>query len=232
MRRLADELTAWQRDADGRPGPGLLPPDRAGRGRPTTAGRAGGWSSPCRRPTSRAWSSTPTRVWGAARVAAGPGPPPRRSTGDAAGRARAGPAGSTPTLDDALRTARAGRARPRRRRGAPVPARGRAAAGRGRVRRAAARLVEPAAGPPGRPAERQLAAPRPGTVADQSALGLNSIVDYEWQIALGDEVLTEAELRTLAELKHAAGPAARAVGRARRQAARGRAEAAHRAAAR
>jgi len=41
----------------------------------------------------------------------------------------------------------------------------------------------------------------PGTVAKKSVLGLNSIVDYEWQLALGDDVLTEAELRSLTELK-------------------------------
>jgi len=41
----------------------------------------------------------------------------------------------------------------------------------------------------------------PGTVATASAIGLNSIVDYQWQIALGDDVLTEAELHSLSELR-------------------------------
>jgi non-specific serine/threonine protein kinase len=41
----------------------------------------------------------------------------------------------------------------------------------------------------------------PGTVARGSAVGLASIVDYEWQLSLGDEPLTEAELRTLTTLK-------------------------------
>jgi len=41
----------------------------------------------------------------------------------------------------------------------------------------------------------------PGTVAARSAVGLDSIVDYEWQLALGDEPLTEAEMKTLTELK-------------------------------
>ncbi len=41
----------------------------------------------------------------------------------------------------------------------------------------------------------------PGTVAARSALGLDSLVDYEWQVALGDEPLTEAELTALTKLK-------------------------------
>jgi SNF2 family DNA or RNA helicase len=41
----------------------------------------------------------------------------------------------------------------------------------------------------------------PGTVAKAGAFGLESIVDYKWQVALGDEALTEDELRTLTELK-------------------------------
>jgi len=41
----------------------------------------------------------------------------------------------------------------------------------------------------------------PGAVAAASAIGLNSLVDYEWQLSLGDEPLTEAELRTLTKLK-------------------------------
>jgi SNF2 family DNA or RNA helicase len=40
----------------------------------------------------------------------------------------------------------------------------------------------------------------PGTVAGRS-LGLDSIVDYEWRVSLGDEPLTAAELRTLTTLK-------------------------------
>jgi non-specific serine/threonine protein kinase len=39
----------------------------------------------------------------------------------------------------------------------------------------------------------------PGTVATKSGLG--SLVDFEWQLALGDEPLSEKELRGLAELK-------------------------------
>ncbi|HEX6869769.1 MAG TPA: DEAD/DEAH box helicase, partial [Micromonosporaceae bacterium] len=41
----------------------------------------------------------------------------------------------------------------------------------------------------------------PGTVASKSALGLDSIVDYAWELALGDEPLTEAELAALTKLK-------------------------------
>ena len=39
----------------------------------------------------------------------------------------------------------------------------------------------------------------PGTVAAKSGLG--SLVDFEWELALGDEPLSESELRSLAELK-------------------------------
>jgi non-specific serine/threonine protein kinase len=41
----------------------------------------------------------------------------------------------------------------------------------------------------------------PGTVAGQRGFGLDSIVDFTWQVALGDESLTEEELNTLIELK-------------------------------
>ncbi|MCW6009835.1 DEAD/DEAH box helicase, partial [Micromonospora sp. CPCC 205371] len=41
----------------------------------------------------------------------------------------------------------------------------------------------------------------PGTVAGLSAVGMSSIVDYKWELALGDEPLSESELRTLAKLK-------------------------------
>jgi SNF2 family DNA or RNA helicase len=41
----------------------------------------------------------------------------------------------------------------------------------------------------------------PGTVAGRNAVGMSSIVDYKWELALGDEPLTEKELRTLAKLK-------------------------------
>jgi SNF2 family DNA or RNA helicase len=41
----------------------------------------------------------------------------------------------------------------------------------------------------------------PGTVASRSAVGMSSIVDYKWELALGDEPLSESELRTLAKLK-------------------------------
>ncbi len=41
----------------------------------------------------------------------------------------------------------------------------------------------------------------PGTVASKSALGLQSLVDYQWQLSLGDEPLTDAELKALTELK-------------------------------
>ena len=40
----------------------------------------------------------------------------------------------------------------------------------------------------------------PGTVSGGNGLGLQSIVDYQWQLALGDEPLTEAELRQLTTL--------------------------------
>jgi SNF2 family DNA or RNA helicase len=41
----------------------------------------------------------------------------------------------------------------------------------------------------------------PGTVATQSAVGMRSLVDYQWELALGDEPLSEKELRELAKLK-------------------------------
>ncbi|WP_446216246.1 SNF2-related protein [Micromonospora sp. IBHARD004] len=42
----------------------------------------------------------------------------------------------------------------------------------------------------------------PGTVAAASAgLGLDALVDYRWEVALGDQPLTAEELATLAELK-------------------------------
>ena len=41
----------------------------------------------------------------------------------------------------------------------------------------------------------------PGAVAKPSGVGLDAIVDYEWQLSLGDEVLSEAELKALSELR-------------------------------
>ncbi|HEX5541957.1 MAG TPA: DEAD/DEAH box helicase [Micromonospora sp.] len=41
----------------------------------------------------------------------------------------------------------------------------------------------------------------PGTVAVRSTLGLESLVDYRWELALGDEPLSVDELKTLAKLK-------------------------------
>ncbi|MEV7227032.1 DEAD/DEAH box helicase [Polymorphospora sp. NPDC051019] len=41
----------------------------------------------------------------------------------------------------------------------------------------------------------------PGTVATASAVGLESIVDYQWELSLGDEPLTADELGELARLK-------------------------------
>ena len=41
----------------------------------------------------------------------------------------------------------------------------------------------------------------PGTVATASSLGLQSLVDYKWELALGDEPLTEEELKALTELR-------------------------------
>jgi hypothetical protein len=41
----------------------------------------------------------------------------------------------------------------------------------------------------------------PGTVASASALGLDSIVKYQWELALGDEPLTADELEALTNLK-------------------------------
>ncbi|MEV4413257.1 DEAD/DEAH box helicase [Catellatospora sp. NPDC049609] len=42
---------------------------------------------------------------------------------------------------------------------------------------------------------------QPGRVAKESALGMDSLVEYAWQVALGDDVLTEAELAALAAAK-------------------------------
>jgi SNF2-related domain/SNF2 Helicase protein/Helicase conserved C-terminal domain len=41
----------------------------------------------------------------------------------------------------------------------------------------------------------------PGTVAGTAGIGLQSLVDYQWQLSLGDEPLTAAELRGLTTLK-------------------------------
>ncbi|WP_432827841.1 DEAD/DEAH box helicase [Dactylosporangium sp. CA-092794] len=41
----------------------------------------------------------------------------------------------------------------------------------------------------------------PGTVATDSGLGLAAVVDYRWELAVGDEPLTEDELRRLTDLK-------------------------------
>jgi SNF2 family DNA or RNA helicase len=41
----------------------------------------------------------------------------------------------------------------------------------------------------------------PATVATRSAIGLASLVDYEWELALGDQALSAAELAALAKLK-------------------------------
>ncbi|MEU3454197.1 DEAD/DEAH box helicase [Micromonospora sp. NPDC006766] len=41
----------------------------------------------------------------------------------------------------------------------------------------------------------------PGAVAATSALGLDALVDYRWEVALGDQPLTAEELASLAELK-------------------------------
>ncbi|MFC4150554.1 DEAD/DEAH box helicase [Micromonospora mangrovi] len=41
----------------------------------------------------------------------------------------------------------------------------------------------------------------PGTVAAASALGLDALVDYRWEVALGDQPLTAEELAALAEVK-------------------------------
>ncbi|WP_433614959.1 DEAD/DEAH box helicase [Dactylosporangium sp. CA-139114] len=41
----------------------------------------------------------------------------------------------------------------------------------------------------------------PGTVATDSGLGLGAVVDYRWELAIGDEPLSEDELRRLSELK-------------------------------
>lgn len=41
----------------------------------------------------------------------------------------------------------------------------------------------------------------PGTVAGTAAIGLQSLVDYQWQLSLGDEPLSELELRRLTRLK-------------------------------
>lgn len=43
--------------------------------------------------------------------------------------------------------------------------------------------------------------PQPGIVAKDSQLGMDQLVEYAWQVALGDEVLTEQELAALAEAK-------------------------------
>jgi len=41
----------------------------------------------------------------------------------------------------------------------------------------------------------------PGTVAGRSALGMAALVDYQWELAIGDQPLSAAELQALARLK-------------------------------
>jgi non-specific serine/threonine protein kinase len=41
----------------------------------------------------------------------------------------------------------------------------------------------------------------PGSVASRSSLGMDALVDYQWELALGDQPLSGAELRALAKLK-------------------------------
>jgi len=41
----------------------------------------------------------------------------------------------------------------------------------------------------------------PGTVANASSLGFDALIDYQWQLALGDHTLTQAELKRLAKVK-------------------------------
>ena len=41
----------------------------------------------------------------------------------------------------------------------------------------------------------------PGTVAKRSGFGLDAVVGFSWELALGDEVLSEAEMRALAKIK-------------------------------
>jgi non-specific serine/threonine protein kinase len=43
--------------------------------------------------------------------------------------------------------------------------------------------------------------PAPGTVARDNGFGLDSILDYRWRLAIGDDELTEEELSALADLK-------------------------------
>ncbi len=38
-------------------------------------------------------------------------------------------------------------------------------------------------------------------VAKDSGVGLEAIVDYKWQLAIGDETLTEEELQALSEAR-------------------------------
>ena len=229
VRRLTDDLTAWQRDAMAGPGPGLLPPDRAARGRGRRRG-VRGLAAGVRPAGGRRAEPGRRRDQGLGGpwVAAGAGPAPRRSTGDAPGRARAGPAGSSPSWttrcappDRSPSISTASGAHRFLRDGAPLLA-------RGRVRGAAARRGGAGRGP-GSGARLQAPAPAPRRVRwpPRSALGLDS----SWTTSGSSPSATSRSPRpscaTLAELQDAAGPAARPVGRARRQAARRRAEAAH-----
>ena len=126
----------------------------------------------------------------------------------------AGPAGSTPQLDDALRTARPAALELDAAGAHGFLRDGRTAAGGRRVRGAAARLVEQARARLGRPAAPP-PRPRPARCARAARSGSHALVDYQWELALGDEPLTEAELAALTDAQGPAGPAARAVGRAR-----------------
>ncbi|MFF5231564.1 SNF2-related protein [Dactylosporangium sp. NPDC000521] len=42
---------------------------------------------------------------------------------------------------------------------------------------------------------------QPGTVATKSAVGLGSVVDYRWELAIGGDALTDEEMRRLADSK-------------------------------
>ena len=117
--------------------------------------------------------------------------------GTAGGPRRGGPAVPRARRGAARGGARRGRAGHRGR--AAVPARDGPAAGRRGVRRAAAGLG--AQGAARAEADHQVNLGGASPSARQSAFGLQDLVDFRYDLAVGDEVLSAAELAELAALK-------------------------------
>ena len=103
-----------------------------------------------------------------------------------------------PGLIDGLRSALPERPRPRRRRRLPVPVHRRTAARRGRLRRPAAVVVGPTPQARARPVRQH-----PGRRDRRRAVkfGRAQLVDFRWELAVGEDTLTDDEIAALAQAK-------------------------------